>query len=128
MMMFPVKNRRLRNLLKQGDRCLWCNCKVVYFVPKRHEKLPDNFATIDHLNDKIGGKSRNVGLPSKKIGKRHIWCVTTVLACKKCNEDRANKVVRSLPKEVLRKLSGDVEKNWAEYEKKQNLRLSSQGV
>jgi len=125
-MIYPDKNRRLRNLLKQDPHCLWCGCEVEYFIPKKFERLPDNFATIDHLNDKILERKRPE--PIKKINGRTIFCITTVLSCKKCNEERANEKVRSLPKEFLQLRSGNPEENWENYAKKKNLPLCSDSV
>lgn len=72
--------RRRRNLLRTHPYCHWCGRKVVwYHVPGGHRneeygKLPDNFATMDHIYSKNEGPRPEVGI--------------LVLSCLKCNHDR----------------------------------------
>jgi hypothetical protein len=59
--------------------CHWCGCALVYYNPgpdlRQSGPLPDNFATVDHVN------SRNLSRPRPPLGQ-------LVLACNLCNFER----------------------------------------
>jgi hypothetical protein len=90
--------RRRRNLLRVHPYCHWCEIELVwYYIPGGHNnadhgKLPDNFATIEHIYTKNDG-------PRPTKGK-------LVLACLKCNHDRgqADEAIRR----IRRDLSADI--------------------
>jgi hypothetical protein len=67
-----VKRRR-EQLMRYDPHCHWCGCEVVYFEPQRRQKVPDNFATIDHVYSRMAGRPLQ--------GR---W----VLACSRCNQER----------------------------------------
>ncbi len=80
---FNNRYRLMRDyLLELCPYCYWCGCKVVYFkrpeVPlgTKEERLPDNFAIIDHL------KSRYFRKKGEECEK--------VLACNACNNRRSH--------------------------------------
>ena len=88
--------RRRAHLMEQDPHCYWCHCEVVYFLQKGGGKMPDNFATLDHLNDRILGGPRPVR-------------GQIVLACLRCNNERAAIAVNALPIAVRR----DQARRWA---------------
>ena len=85
-MSYKSKQKRLRNLYKKDIHCHWCNCETI--LPencnnKKHKKVPDNMATLDHLNDRYNLDKRR--MPNYTQEER------TVLSCKKCNIERSDK-------------------------------------
>lgn len=69
-----LKRRRI-NLLKEDPHCFWCRKKLFYKKPSgNYGVLPENFATIDHINSKLFGKRPVNG--------------KLVLACPPCNNRR----------------------------------------
>lgn len=84
--------RRL-NLMKKSPFCHWCGRRLVYFKTEGGQKLPDNFATIDHINSRLihtGGRP---------------WMGERVLSCPRCNQDRARQEELSLGIEELTRRS-----------------------
>jgi hypothetical protein len=76
-----LRNRRA-NLMAQDPHCGNCGIEVIWYRPGPGEVLPDNFATIEHVNsrwhpvrDPITGQ---MGRP--RGGKRVLWC-------RGCNRD-----------------------------------------
>ena len=63
--------RRRARLFAADPHCCYCGGEMVLWKPEPHEKLPGNFATIEHVNPRIGG-------PRPRPG-------TTLLACLDCN-------------------------------------------
>ena len=70
--------RRRARLMQKNPHCYWCHCLVIYYPMKDHQKFPDNYATIDHLNSHLKGPRPNVFFKKR----------TLVLACFKCNQKR----------------------------------------
>lgn len=68
---------RLENLYRRHPYCFWCGRKVYKFLLPDGKRQPDNFATLDHLNSRVGYPD---GRPLQGF---------TVLACRACNQDRA---------------------------------------
>jgi hypothetical protein len=68
-------NRRV-NLMKHRPFCHWCDRGLVYFKLEERQKMPENFATIDHVNSRLMHPD---GRPH--LGER-------VLSCPSCNQDR----------------------------------------
>jgi hypothetical protein len=66
--------RRRENLMREDPRCYYCRVEVVYFFP-HPMPLPDNFATIDHVNSRVLH-------PVRPLQGR------TVLSCWRCNHIR----------------------------------------
>lgn len=71
---------------------------MVYYPLKRGEKTPTNYATIEHLNSKLQYPK---GRPNV-FGKEK----TLVVACNKCNNERADREQKQLPIEELWRRSG----------------------
>lgn len=69
-------------MLKQGATCHWCGVDLVYIRVDSWPKgaMPDNFATVDHLYDRLTYPDREHTAP------RHQE--QTVLACHACNQRR----------------------------------------
>ena len=71
-------NRRITLRARDGDRCFYC-AKTMCFTPivnkKGREWWPKNRATVEHLMDQKYGGGNEIE--------------NTVLACAKCNSDRA---------------------------------------
>lgn len=81
------KHRR-QVLLAQKPYCHWCGRKVLYYKLKFRERMPKDFATIDHLTSRFHGPRPNV------YGRRQ----TLVLACHECNQRRCEEETKSIPK------------------------------
>lgn len=86
--------RRRDNLMAADPHCFYCRTEVVYYPLERHERMPDNFATIDHVNTRLAYPE---GRPLNG---------DTVLACHRCNSDRNKVELRLMPKEELWRRSG----------------------
>jgi hypothetical protein len=71
---------RKQQLMSKNPYCYWCGQKLVYF-DNNGGRVPDNFATIDHLYSKLDGRRFD---PKMK-------CKTLVLSCFKCNQERGKK-------------------------------------
>ncbi len=69
---------RRRKLLYEDPHCHWCG-KELYYYKTKGGKLPDDFATIDHLESKLLGERKDVQKKKK----------TLVLACPACNNKRS---------------------------------------
>lgn len=92
------KRQRLKYLKERVKRCWYCKTKLVYYPLKKGESIPDNYATIEHLNSKLQYPD---GRP-KIWGKKR----TLVVACFKCNNERGKKENSQLSKEELWERSG----------------------
>lgn len=68
--------RRKVNLMKVDPHCFYCRREVFLFKHVDGAKIPDNQATLDHVEDRVYRDNR----PIKGEN--------TVLACVKCNGDR----------------------------------------
>lgn len=75
------KKRRER-LMEKDPHCYWCPRKLKLYpnYPKkmRHQTMPEDYVTIDHLKSRFWGPRRDVGMKER----------TLVLACPKCNNRR----------------------------------------
>lgn len=77
------KKSRAKYLRQTIKRCFYCKCDLVYYPLANKERVPDNYATIEHLNSRLqypNGRP-NVYGQSK----------TLVVACSKCNNERSTK-------------------------------------
>lgn len=92
-----IKRRRANLYGHQFGKCHWCSCKMVLFPTDGIQKLPDNFATIDHLRDRF-----NPHRLVQPVGGEQRW----VLACKRCNEARGRASERGQSPEALWERSG----------------------
>jgi hypothetical protein len=75
--------------------CYYCGQRVILRKLAKHETTPDNYATLDHLHDRYSFPN---GRPKEDF--------TLVLACSKCNWERARRAEREVPIEELRQRSG----------------------
>lgn len=71
--------KRRNNLMKSDPHCHWCRKPLKYSF-KSGGMLPDDFPTLDHLNDRILVKKRPIYY-NKEV---------TVLSCPPCNYTRAS--------------------------------------
>ncbi len=72
-------SKRRRYLIAKDPHCFWCGRLVKeYPLIKRHQKIPNDSATIDHLASRFSGKRKEVHFKEK----------TLVLACRVCNNER----------------------------------------
>ena len=85
------QTRRRRRLFQENPFCSFCDCKL------RERPNGNNAATLEHII------SRNNPLRGKAEGK-------TVLACKKCNNERAAAEQRAMPIEELWRRGGHLER------------------
>jgi hypothetical protein len=87
--------------MSKDPHCYWCGCEVRYFPLKRHHKVPHDYATLDHLNDRLtGDRPKLDGIE------------TTVLACFGCNNARNAIKQAQLPKFFLWKRCGTYPLNY----------------
>lgn len=75
------KHRRV-NLMKEDPHCYFCR-RELRMSETKGGPIPDDFPTLDHLNDRFTFSKR----PEKHF--------SLVLACKKCNEGRSRRIVSS---------------------------------
>jgi hypothetical protein len=72
-------SRRRTRLLARGRRCHWCGIEVIYIHAPEWTRgaMPANFATVDHLDDRLScpGRANRAPAPGER----------TVLACLACN-------------------------------------------
>lgn len=87
-----VSGRRQRTLLwrQQNGLCHWCN-QPTRLLKLNGGKVPDDAATIDHLDSRL-----NPERGKHKGELRH------VMACSKCNQQRARQEELATPIEVIR--------------------------
>lgn len=71
------KHKRDRLMRKQSGLCYYCRCKMIVMPPTHRGRLPDDAATIEHLDDRY----------SPERGK-HFGEYRIVLACNRCNNER----------------------------------------
>ena len=91
--MATSKAERRHQLLARDPHCANCGVEVVYYKPRPHERLPDNFATLEHVN------SRNQSVPRPLRGRLVLWC-------RRCNQERSEAEVAAMGAEELRRRSG----------------------
>jgi len=78
-----VKKRR-KNLMRVNPHCYWCGVEVVDGL-RKGGTIPDNFATVDHLFDRVFDIHRR-------------WNpFSLVLSCYRCNFQRNVDRVNSVP-------------------------------
>lgn len=77
--MMAKNTRRRSRLLARGATCHWCGIEVVYVHAREWPSgaMPDNFATLDHLDDRLSCPDREHRPPTPEA--------RTVLACLACN-------------------------------------------
>jgi hypothetical protein len=80
--------------MKNDPHCYWCRKDLIYFLMESGQTLPDNFATLDHINSRL---MHPEGRPP---------CGKIVLACPGCNQGRNIEEQISLPREKLWEASG----------------------
>lgn len=84
--------RRRKRLWEADPCCYWCRRPTILLnVPGG--QLPENAATIDHLRSKFD--------PTRGQPIRGRWDFRYVLACWKCNNERARIEEKFLPKAEL---------------------------
>lgn len=97
MTLSPRLKRRRNKLFAEDPHCHWCTVELVYYNPgelKKGESLPDNFATIDHLNTRFDlTRWENHDQPQ------------TVLACYKCNKERGFAKIKEVGDKINKKTS-----------------------
>lgn len=72
---YRATNREFKlALMREFGTCYWCDIPVIDFITE-HVRVPDNTATIDHTISRY----------HRRLGER----VLKVLACYKCNQERA---------------------------------------
>jgi 5-methylcytosine-specific restriction endonuclease McrA len=93
----PRLRKRRERLWKQDPRCFYCGRVTVLKQCGRHETEPDNLATLEHLRSRL-----DAGRQEPNDGK----ATRTVLACRKCNNAKADVEVAALSAEELHRRSG----------------------
>lgn len=82
-----LKRRRL-TLFKKWPYCHWCARKLI-ITKQAGGRLPENFATIDHLRSRLDPNRRaRLARPQEE---------RTVLACPACNNQRSKEENAKLP-------------------------------
>lgn len=78
-------SKRRKNLMKEDPHCHWCRrpLSMGKSVPNGGP-LPEDYPTIDHLNDRINNRIR----PKEPF--------SVVIACRACNEGRANTKIANM--------------------------------
>jgi hypothetical protein len=88
-----LRKQRKRLWEKQRGKCYWCEQKtrLLYITDG---KVPKDAATIDHLDSRLNANRGNFN-----------GFLRHVMACWKCNNDRANAEVAALPLSELQSRS-----------------------
>lgn len=82
---------------RQRGACYWCHRSIV-IINKYLKYPPDNLATFEHLDSRLSPER------GRHPGERRV-----VLACLRCNNERAHAEERALPlAELQRRASGGV--------------------
>lgn len=92
-----MSNRKLKEKLWHSNpNCHWCGKPTrLLHIPEIKGRAPEDLATIDHLISRY--------YPERWVRRD----LTKVLACYKCNTERATKETKSLPKaELVRRGQG----------------------
>lgn len=90
-----IRKQRERLFVFQRGRCYWCGIQTVLMSGQsRHKQNPPNMATIDHLYSRLS--------PDRGKVRGYVH----VLACLKCNNERAAVEEASVPREELWRRSG----------------------
>ena len=94
---------RIARLMKVSPHCHWCGILVIYYKPEFKERVPHNFATIDHLHSRFQMEKRLEAWREsmKKRDGSHY-----VLACWACNQRRSSEEV-ALRLEVSKHMAED---------------------
>jgi 5-methylcytosine-specific restriction endonuclease McrA len=87
-MMSSKLRRRREKLMAADPHCFYCSILVVYFFPPP-VVLPDDFATIDHVNSRVRFPAR------PREGQ-------LVLCCLRCNREKNNRELMELTREERR--------------------------
>ena len=78
-------SRRRVRLMSENPRCHWCKRDLkLYPSVGRKKKLPQDFATIDHLEYRFFGPRVDPRFKQR----------TLVLACPECNNERSRQELR----------------------------------
>ena len=85
--MASARNKRLVDTLLAIDpHCYWCKCAVSKYPLSKHQKTPDNYATLDHMFSRYNSMR----------GKTNNGIRVNVLACYKCNLDRCKAETKAI--------------------------------
>jgi hypothetical protein len=89
-------SRRRSRLLNRGRLCHWCGVEVTYIHAREWARgaMPANFATVDHLDDRLSCPNRADRAPAPEE--------RTVLECLACNLRRNREQQARLAKDGFR--------------------------
>ena len=92
------ERRRRHRMRERATHCHYCGCELVFYPLAKFERTPDNYATIEHLNSRLQYPN----------GRPEAWgkARSLVVACHRCNGDRATREEAALPVEELWRRSG----------------------
>ncbi len=76
----------------KDSHCHWCGVEVIYFLIEDGAHAPDNYATIDHLYDKMGSRHYRIYPNYEDL----------VLACFRCNQKRSQERHKPMSREERR--------------------------
>lgn len=101
------QKRRRNRLFREHPFCHFCDCRLVLIKDPKVKYWPDNSATIEHRKTRLD-PTRGTDRSPENL---------TVLACRKCNQDRgrAAEIVAGI--EELRRRSGYFKR----FEKKEEI-------
>src|SRR5437762_2332527 len=78
--------RRIIRLMEADPHCHWCGVEVIYYTPAWNERVPLNFATIDHFFSRFTMQKR---LEAWRESMKRRDGSHYTLACWECNQKRA---------------------------------------
>lgn len=91
-------NRKLRIKLHEKDpMCYYCGKYTVLSTHKKHAKEVPNLATLEHLRTRFDANRSEPNYTNER---------RIVLACKKCNQEKAREKELEVGIEELRRRSG----------------------
>jgi hypothetical protein len=83
------KHKKIGKLMKIDPHCYYCGIGLIWYKTTGNEKLPHNFATIEHLYDKYEPEKRR---------EFHKKCQSqTVISCFRCNQKRGEERTKMIP-------------------------------
>ncbi len=94
-----VSRQRVLRWIQQGGKCYYCRCDTILLEPvaRRKEPLPGNAATLEHLRSRWHPDRREKPKPGE---------IRHVMACNRCNAERARDEQAARPLELLHRDGG----------------------
>src|SRR3990167_1644132 len=97
------RRRQRQRLFEQSPFCVYCDVPLILYPLAKHERAPDNYATLDHVRSRLHPERTAPAYGET----RH------VLACNKCNRELGAAEEAALPIEEKWRRAGRPRKTTA---------------